>query len=247
MKKPAYEHHAEVDGSTHASDQLVPVILKLLHENLKPPSPIKSVIDVGGGVGAWAMAFRRSGFERIKVVDSVSAIANAVVPDVDFEACDLAQQMPHVSGFDIAVCLECAEHLPSIRSSSLISFLTQSSPIVLFSAAVPGQPGLGHINCQPPEFWHELFAQHGYNCFDVVRPIILYESSIPTWYRQNIYLYLRAPICLSESIQHFPKEFVLIARSNYAQIENPSIRRIAGRLLPALLESARFHLRKLFQ
>ena len=36
------------------------------------------------------------------------------------------------------------------------------SDSVFFSAAEPGQNGVGHINCQPMEYWTEKFVEKGY-------------------------------------------------------------------------------------
>jgi hypothetical protein len=54
--------------------------------------------------------------------------------------------------------LECAEHLPAHRAAPLVEWLTKSAPIVVFSAAIPGQGGKGHINEQPPDYWNDLFG-----------------------------------------------------------------------------------------
>ena len=62
---------------------------------------------------------------------------------------------------------------------------------VLFSAAVPGQIGLHHVNCQPHEYWHEKFAQHGLEMTDPIRPLIAHDHRVSPWYRNNTFVYLR--------------------------------------------------------
>jgi hypothetical protein len=59
---------------------------------------------------------------------------------------DIATPLPeHLVGrFDLAVCLEVAEHLPPERAESFIRELCDLAPVVLFSAAIPGQGGTGH-------------------------------------------------------------------------------------------------------
>lgn len=64
--------------------------------------------------------------------------------------------------YDISMCLEVAEHMAEAKASELIKVLTMLAPTVLFSAAVPGQGGHGHINCQPKQYWIDRFAELNY-------------------------------------------------------------------------------------
>jgi 2-polyprenyl-3-methyl-5-hydroxy-6-metoxy-1,4-benzoquinol methylase len=64
--------------------------------------------------------------------------------------------------FDISLCLEVAEHINNNRGEELVNLLCRISKTVFFSAAQPGQGGHGHINCQPKEYWIELFAKNNY-------------------------------------------------------------------------------------
>ena len=52
--------------------------------------------------------------------------------------------------YELAVCLEVAEHLNESSADNLILQLTNLANRVLFSAAIPGQGGLHHVNEQPP-------------------------------------------------------------------------------------------------
>jgi hypothetical protein len=77
---------------------------------------------------------------------------------------ELAREPPaRLSGvFDIALCLEVAEHVPAHLAPRLVAFLTSLSPVVVFSAATPGQGGQSHINEQPPSYWSRLFNSDGF-------------------------------------------------------------------------------------
>jgi hypothetical protein len=94
-----------------------------------------------------------------------------------------------VGRFDLAVCLEVAEHLPASSAEAFVKFLTGLAPVVLFSAAIPGQGGTNHINEQFLSYWVKLFSQSGYHPLDVIRPIIWNDERVPFWYRQNIILF----------------------------------------------------------
>jgi len=47
-------------------------------------------------------------------------------------------------------------------SQQLVKNCVNSSDIVLFTAAPPGQGGIGHINLRPPTFWIDLFYKQRY-------------------------------------------------------------------------------------
>ena len=47
-----------------------------------------------------------------------------------------------------------------------VEFLTGLAPVVVFSAATPGQTGTGHINEQWPVYWQSAFHEHGMVALD---------------------------------------------------------------------------------
>ena len=93
--------------------------------------------------------------------------------------------------FDISMSFEVAEHLDPAISSPLINWMTSTANVVIFSAAVPGQAGDGHINCRPREFWHREFENKGYMIADTIRGKIRNNTKIARWYRHNITDYYR--------------------------------------------------------
>lgn len=60
------------------------------------------------------------------------------------------------------------------------------APVVLFSAAAPGQGGLGHVNEQWPAYWVERFERHGYRCSGALRWRFWCDDRVESWYRQNL-------------------------------------------------------------
>jgi hypothetical protein len=92
-------------------------------------------------------------------------------------------------GYDLALCLEVAEHLPERAAAPLVTQLTKAAPIVLFSAAIPGQGGHGHVNEQPHKYWHRLFASHQFVTIDCIRPRVWQNPQVAYWYRQNVFVY----------------------------------------------------------
>jgi hypothetical protein len=103
--------------------------------------------------------------------------------------CDLT--MPPTLGetFDLAVCLETAEHLEERCADSLLSFLTTTAPLILFSAAIPGKGGKNHKNEQYPSYWVSRFLARGFAVADVIRPVTWHDSRLFPWFRQNLLLF----------------------------------------------------------
>lgn len=65
--------------------------------------------------------------------------------------------------YDLVSCVEVLEHIPEPEADRAIGIITRSArKWVYFSAAIPRQPGVGHINCQPTLYWMLAFARHGW-------------------------------------------------------------------------------------
>jgi SAM-dependent methyltransferase len=143
----------------------------------------RSVLDVGCGTGAWIRAFN----DDIETL-GLDELAEAEVAVGKYKRHDLTRTFD-VGRFDLAICLEVAEHLPADSARGLIASLVGAAPVVAFSAAIPGQPGHGHVNCQWPDYWRRLFAEHGYNQFDSIRARVWDNEAVAWWYSQNLFLY----------------------------------------------------------
>lgn len=74
-------------------------------------------------------------------------------------------------------------------SKHLVAVLTRAAKVVLFSAAPPGQGGVGHVNEQWPEYWRDLFQAHGFRMLDLIRSRIRDDQRVVWWYRQNLLLF----------------------------------------------------------
>jgi hypothetical protein len=145
---------------------------------------------MGCGDGQWTIALARSGVRTIGV-DSAD-IAREVHPLATFLAHDLTELSPGSLGeSDICVCLEVSEHLPAAAAGVLVALLASSSDLVLFSAAVPGQGGTGHVNEQPHSYWIDRFSSHGFLPDQTWRDRFDDRSQVASWYRQNMIVFER--------------------------------------------------------
>ena len=106
----------------------------------------------------------------------------------NFQEYDLTDSWNIERKFNLLLCLEVAEHLPSDSASNFIQNLTKHSDTIVFAAACPNQPGQGHINCQWIDYWQDLFNKYGYACYDEIRPLIWDENFPEWWYKQNIFI-----------------------------------------------------------
>jgi hypothetical protein len=214
-----------------AAKQILPYITDLL-------GVPHIVTDLGGGGGGWLKAFKEAGTEQILCIDHPSVQAqDLLISSNEFLPCDLEKHMPEPVKCDLAISTEFAEHIHASRSQLVVDFLTSSAPVVLFSAAIPRQGGTDHINERWPNFWHHLFHKKEYYLFDVLRPKIIHNATIPWWFRQNLYLYAHKDYIniklLHQAQQNFlPDDFLVVHRSN---IERPlGIREIITELPRAL-------------
>jgi SAM-dependent methyltransferase len=149
------------------------------------------VIDIGCGEGHWANAFAAQGSEVIGI-DGEYTADKTVLGD-RFIPHDISTPLPeHLAGrFDLAVCLEVAEHLYADRAPSFVRDLCGLAPVILFSAAIPGQGGTHHVNERWPQFWVDLFNSEGYDVSGALRWLIWNDIRIENWYQQNLMLAVR--------------------------------------------------------
>lgn len=171
--------------NTRSAEQVLPVIFELYNSN--------SMLDVGCGNGTWLVAARQLGMQDLFGVDAQAPEPGKWPLSKDqFCIKDLTQPFTLGRKFDMAICLEVAEHLPPTSASNLIDTLVKHSDLIVFSAAIPGQEGDRHINNREPGYWQQLFHQRGYDTHDNIRPQIWENELVFWWYRQNIFIAQRS-------------------------------------------------------
>jgi hypothetical protein len=172
------------ERTRHAARTILPLVLQAV-------PGVDSAMDVGCGVGTWLAVLRELGVAEVQGVDGPWVDRSLlVIPNEAFRHVDLTQPLRLNRRYALAMSLEVAEHLPESRAEGFVDDLVSLSDFVLFSAAVPGQGGRGHVNEQWLEYWAVKFAQRGYVPVDLVRRTIWHDDAIPYWYRQNLLLYV---------------------------------------------------------
>lgn len=176
--------HNTLIHNTKAAEIIVPIILQRYK--------INSVVDVGCGIGTWLSVFFKSGIE-ILGIDGDNVDRNLLcIDEANFKCIDLNQKFSLEKKFDLAICLEVAEHLEEKSAKVFIECLTNLSDLIIFSAAIPGQGGQNHLNEQYPDYWLKIFDSMGYYLIDDIKSEIWDNADVEWWYKQNMMILKKA-------------------------------------------------------
>lgn len=174
------------DGAIRSAQIVVPIVADLV----KP----RTVVDVGGGEGWWARTFFEQGGvdvlmgdESVPVLGGIDELS-PVGRSYWTRHVDLTDPPFLRRTYDLALCLEVAEHVEERHAAKLVDWLCGLAPVVLFSAAIPDQGGHGHVNEQWPTYWAALFAANGYLFSEDLRWRLWDNEDVEPWYRQNVML-----------------------------------------------------------
>ncbi len=169
--------------SQNSAEVIVPLVIQ--------KTGCRSVIDVGCGDGSWLAVFQSHGVANIIGVDGdyVARETLKIAPEF-FLAADLSQPLKIEKSCDLAISMEVGEHLPAASAKQYVQSLCRLAPVILFSAAVPAQGGVHHINEQWPDYWAGLFAAEDFVTIDNIRPQIWDNEHVAPWYAQNTFMYV---------------------------------------------------------
>lgn len=197
---------AQSEGSFESAKRIL-TALRAFHT-------FESVCDFGCGLGTWLAAANDMGVHDILGIDGDYVDRETLrIPKSCFQPHSLSEPVDLGRSFDLAICLEVAEHLSSADACTLTASLTRHADVVLFSAATPYQGGTGHINENWLEFWVRAFASQGFEAVDVLRWQLWHEPGIEWWYRQNCILF--------RSCVRNPKPFGRLSASSPPSVIHP--------------------------
>jgi glycosyltransferase involved in cell wall biosynthesis len=114
------------------------------------------VLDVGCGPGIYVDALVEQGIAAVGIdIDPRIKNKDYIVQESLFDT---------KRSSELVLCLEVAEHIDPKLSDDIVSSIVgtiRPGGTLIWSAAHPGQGGIGHINCQPKEYWEDLFLSSG--------------------------------------------------------------------------------------
>ena len=164
---------------------------------------IKTAVDFGCGTGTFLKFLKDNGVIVTGIDREYNEKRIVGITEKEFIQDDLTKPIHLNKKYDLSISLEVAEHLPESSAEIFITSLCEASNVVLFSAAVKGQGGVGHINEQFLSYWQKIFLKKGYFLLDIIRPEIWNDEKIPPYYCQNVVIFVHGDIYknLPESIK----------------------------------------------
>jgi glycosyltransferase involved in cell wall biosynthesis/SAM-dependent methyltransferase len=167
-------------------------LAKWIKETLNPAD----CTDIGCGPGHHVVALNKigietTGFDIDKRVDADEYCSKNIfydnLLDPDF-----------LEPTDLAICLEVLEHIdPQYADLAVdnIGKYIDENGYLIFTAAQPGQSGVGHINCRPKQYWSDKFEALGLtrcedlenNCIEFCKNSGYYMG----WFVNNLLIFKR--------------------------------------------------------
>lgn len=153
----------------------------------------KDVVDIGCGEGLFLTELHKAGVQVVGCDISEAALTLSPKDFLIFQA-DATKPVRFNRTFDLCISVEIAEHIPTKYSKTLVQNVTRASDTVFFTAAYPGQGGVGHINEQPAEFWYKLFEAEG---FALDEPLTMdlrkrmEDAGVIFWLYKNLMIFRR--------------------------------------------------------
>lgn len=113
-----------------------------------------TLLDIGCGPGHFVYSFRDQGIDAIGI-EPDSRVDNPFIKNMSLF--DLSTEKA-----DVVLCLEVAEHISHLRENEVVAKVVATvGKTLIWTAAAPGQGGIGHINCRNKEYWADKFKVVG--------------------------------------------------------------------------------------
>lgn len=190
-----FEEHEKKDELYLSVDFSYKMSKKIISYLINNGVKIRSSIDFGGGSGAWSKAIKDVAGADILVLDGNNIDRSKLLMSNEFLQCDFAkddiiEKIGKKEKFDIALCIEVAEHIDEELAEGFIKNICSTSDVILFSAAIRYQGGNHHVNEQMQSYWCAIFKKNNYRIVDCIRKRFWNDEEIDCVIRQNCFLYV---------------------------------------------------------
>jgi SAM-dependent methyltransferase len=153
-----YQHYSP--RTYERSDYWLTIFRALADRIVETIGP-RRVLDAGCAMGLLVEALRERGVEADGVDVSTYAIAHAPEPVKAYcRVASVTEPLP--ARYDLIVCIEVLEHLSGADAAAAVANFCRHADDVLFSSTPMHFRDTSHLNVQPPEYWAERFAEHGF-------------------------------------------------------------------------------------
>lgn len=144
--------YTTIDSGSHC-----PKMFKYLVDNLG----IKSVLDVGCGMGRQMQEFMKYCDDVVGIDGSQYAVENSPVKENIFQHDFTVGKLETEDRYDLCWCCEFVEHVDEYYVDNFLSTFAFCKYVAM-THAVPGQGGHHHVNCQSKEYWIEKMKEYGF-------------------------------------------------------------------------------------
>lgn len=166
-------------------------VVSVLYDEFHP----KSVIDFGCGIGLYLKKFQDRGVKDLVGIEGSSvALKYSIVNRNLIRLHDLRFPLSLGRRFDLALCIEVAEHIHEAYEDVLLDTICSAANIIAFSSPEPSFTGWHHVNEQPRTHWISKMGLRGF-IFDPqvtwkLKKRIGQLEYIP-WVKNNLMIFLR--------------------------------------------------------
>ena len=140
---------------------------------------IKSFLDIGCGPGGMVRLAHMRGLHSMGIDGDweVPKESETYIAIHDFTTGPVPDTQYSQQEFDLGWSIEFLEHVDEKYQDNYMQAFTRCK-IVICTAAGPGAPGHHNVNCQPQEYWHNIFDRYGFTYDPVFTETIRKESTM---------------------------------------------------------------------
>jgi glycosyltransferase involved in cell wall biosynthesis len=187
---PIVEEKIDYDAIAEEEKPFADRLATWIKDEINP----STIIDIGCGPGIYVHSLRDVGINAngIDIDDRILHDPYLFKADILEYAQD--DREPTWTS-DLVLCLEVAEHIDPQYSDMIVRSVCKAinpGGILIWTAALPGQGGTGHVNCRPKSYWRTKFEGAGL-IFDeaLMNKCLnyLHSGKFMGWFSQNVLVF----------------------------------------------------------